>query len=77
MSLIRNVKVGKLDFPVTVQPGDTFKLSVNKKLVHSADIVTCKEITHWAVFEIGSSGLAYAIGDHRLKDDLERLAAAA
>lgn len=81
MSLIRNVKVEKLACPAHVTRGDSFRLSITqdgvRREVHREEITTCKTITHWAVFQIGESGLAYAIGDHRLADDLNQLARAA
>lgn len=81
MSMIKNIRCERLPFPVPVAPSDSFRLFITqdgvKTEVHRVEITQVRTITHWAVFEIGEGGLAYAIGDERLAGDLQALARAA
>jgi hypothetical protein len=71
--MLRIHKIQKFDCPIHVQPGDTFRLLVNDKLVYTRDLKVGSTITHWASFEIGENGIAYAVGNESLEADLRKL----
>lgn len=56
-------KIGEFDFPITVRPGDTIKLTLTEKegaLVHkqtiSEPITIPMEVTHWMMFYVEGVG---------------------
>lgn len=70
--MISNFTVAKLTLPQKVEPGDTFKLSVDGKLVLEQKIAFRGTITHYASFYVGGSGLCYAVGTDTLERDLTK-----
>ena len=60
----------QLGSPVTLAPGDQFRLYVQGELVHSVDISSFQMISHWAYTTLNGHN-AYWIGTSTLVDDLQ------
>jgi hypothetical protein len=81
IQLVRNMtkyKIGKLDHPVLLSPGDTFKLThtqidkknTNTTLLHTEEITKTIECTHYAVLSTPFS-MGMMIGTAELENFLE------
>ena len=58
--------IQELDRPFCCIPGDTFRLTIDNKVVYNAEIITKSLLTHWMIVNIPGVAAVYFIGNDEI-----------